>query len=163
MNLLQMTLDIKSNSNGINLLCRVKQCEMFLDMSILITFKNSILSFLGVGYTCEDCERMYTSLNFLQRHNRYYCSSRTITKICECKLCGKKFTSLYDLNNHTSTHADEKQYQSKRCNKTLTQSTHRNKIFRTQPGEKPYQCPQCNKAFNKSSSLATHLRSYQCR
>ena len=131
--------------------------------------QNSIPTFLGVaGYTCEGCERMYTSLNFLQRHRRYYCSSRTITKVWECNLCGEKFTSLCDLNSHTSTHADSKQCQSTQNNKTFTQSTHRNRIFRTHAGEKPYQCPQCNKAFNQAGALTTHLRThtgekpYQC-
>ena len=135
-------------------------------MPILIKFKNSILSFLGVGFTCEGCDRMYTSLNFLQRHRRYYCSSRTMTKIWECNHCRNKFTSLHDLNSHT--HKDKKQYQSERCNKTLTQSTHWNKILCTHTGEKPYQCPQCNKAFNQAGSLTKHLRThtgekpYQC-
>ncbi|KAJ7343701.1 hypothetical protein OS493_040439, partial [Desmophyllum pertusum] len=41
------------------------------------------------AYTCEGCERMYTSINFLQRHKNYHCScSRTYTK---CEKCNTEF------------------------------------------------------------------------
>ncbi|XP_020613768.1 zinc finger protein 184-like [Orbicella faveolata] len=121
----------------------------------------------GNGYTCHGCERMYTSMNFLQRHKNHYCSPRTLN--WECRKCKKQFTSVSSLNMHIrQAHADEKRTQSTQCDKAFIRCNALTTHLRTHTGEKSYQCTQCNKAFNDSSHLTMHLRThtgekpYQC-
>ena len=141
----------------------------------------------GNGYTCEGCDRMYNSINFLQRHKRF-CLTRTVNRTWDCKTCNKKFASLSYLKIHVCKHSGEKIYQNNRqvhqsgsptkysctdtsetryqctkCNKSFNQLGHLTKHLRTHTGEKPYQCTQCNKAFNHLGSLTTHLRTHTCQ
>ncbi|CAH3196558.1 unnamed protein product, partial [Porites evermanni] len=118
----------------------------------------------GGAFTCEGCGKMFTSLNFMQRHMKYYCLTRTTNRTWDCKKCNKRFASMHYLKIHVC----EKPYQCTQCNKVFNQLSNLTKHLRTHTGEKPYQCTQCNKAFNQLSNLTTHLRThtgekpYQC-
>ena len=125
---------------------------------------------------------MFTSLNFMQRHMKYYCLTRTTNRTWDCKKCNKRFASMHYLKIHvcidskgqphqnikkkkaignhnglSNTNTGKKPYQCIHCNKVFNMLHHLTTHLRTHTGEKPYQCTQCNKAFNQLGYLTTHL------
>ena len=154
----------------------------------ICVMKSLVDCLLGNELTCEVCQGMFTSHNFLQRHRRV-CLSRKVYRTWDCDLCSKKFASLSFLKAHVCSVGDEMRVQpdkepenlnshiivadtkrNSRKGETRCQSEKGNKVFDrssaltthlgTHTGEKPYQCTQCKKAFNDSSNLTTHLRTH---
>ena len=145
----------------------------------------AILSFVGSTFTCEGCGKMFTSINFLERHKKYHCMTRNVNRTWDCAQCNKKFASPTHPEVHFCTRANEKSnqtvmavnqsgkltkrlrnqtgeksYQCTQCNKAFNQSCDLTKHLRTHTSEKPYQCTQCNKAFSGSSTFSKHLRTH---
>ena len=135
-----------------------------------------MFSFSENAFTCEGCKRMFTSLNFLARHKKYHCSSKTGVKShWKCEKCGMAFITLRNFDNHAckvlirlnelttsnplrTQDKSEKSHQCTQCNKAFSHACTLTAHLRNHTGEKPYQCTQCNKAFSHACTLTAHLR-----
>ena len=63
--------------------------------------------FSGGAFTCEGCGRIFTSLNFMQRHMKHYCLTRTTNRTWDCKKCSKRFASMHYLKIHVCIDSKE--------------------------------------------------------
>ena len=91
--------------------------------------------------------------------------SHTGQNSCKCNVCGKAYTTKYNLKIHILTvHLGVKYYkaQCEVCEKKspsnslkYNPTTH----LRIHTEERPYHCGQCNKCFTFKSNLTAHLKS----
>ena len=100
--------------------------------------------FAGGALTCEGCGKIFTSLNFLQRHMKRYCLTRTTNRTWDCKKCNKRFASMHYLKIHVRIDSKEHPHQNIKRKKKIV---NHNRLSNTNTGKKPYQCILCNKVF----------------
>ena len=63
-------------------------------------------------YECDVCEKRFTSLKDLDKHQR----THTGEKPFECDVCQKRFSRQCILTVHQRTHTGEKPYECNICN-----------------------------------------------
>ena len=94
---------------------------------------------------CKGCGRIFTSLNFMQRHMKHYCLTRTTNRTWDCKKCSKRFASMHHLKIHVCIDSKKLPHQNIQKKKKIG---YHNRLSNTNTGKKPYQCIHCNKVFN---------------
>lgn len=98
-------------------------------------------------YKCKQCDKEYTRLNHLQRHEQ----SHARRKVHVCRICNKTLTRMEHLKRHLVTHLREKPFSCKTCNRGFNRVEHLHN-----------HAPRCkgieNRLFN---SLKAHLNN--CR
>ncbi|XP_063543942.1 zinc finger protein 184-like [Cydia strobilella] len=76
-------------------------------------------------YSCDTCEKQFATKKLLYEHELTH-----IAHEYPCEICGKTFSFLHQLTNHTRVHT----------------------------GEKPYKCTMCTKQYAWHTTLARHER-----
>ncbi|XP_041843183.1 zinc finger protein 791 [Melanotaenia boesemani] len=121
-------------------------------------------------YRCEICNRSFTSLQSLHRHQQY----RNTERGYKCTLCCKIFEDRQDLKKHLQSHISEKFHWCGYCGKRFLKvdalnvhqkETHslgkpENKLEKKL--EKSYTCKKCKLSFFWMSDFQTHSM-YQCK
>ncbi|XP_011294859.1 protein snail homolog Sna isoform X2 [Musca domestica] len=82
-----------------------------------------------------------------------------------CKICGKTFSQVQQLQNHENSHTGERPYPCRMCNRIFADTSNRNKHEinihkRTSLRKLPrrIQCLICNKVFKRPQNLRDHHR-----
>ncbi|KAK5640589.1 hypothetical protein RI129_011400 [Pyrocoelia pectoralis] len=142
---------------------------------------------LGVTFKCLDCNKVYTSENYLKIHQRthlpdyvpllltcYLCHAKFLSKQAIkvhlkshkldqqyiCHACGKRIKSLYSFRNHLRIHSGEKPFKCKECEKGFSAKKYLIAHVRVHTKEKPFCCSLCPKRFTQRSTLGIHLRQH---
>ncbi|XP_048577538.1 uncharacterized protein LOC5513869 [Nematostella vectensis] len=77
-----------------------------------------------------------------------------------CEFCGRAFTHLSSLNNHTRTHTGHKPFKCDYCGKRFAQSGVLTAHLRTHTGDRPFKCPICGREFAQTTTLSNHIRTH---
>ena len=79
--------------------------------------------------------------------------------IIECEECGNKFSSIYTLKRHMTTHNKVKAFHCKLCSKSFTQKVVLKEHILMHAGEKRFSCNMCDKSFQQKNHLKYHMLS----
>lgn len=103
------------------------------------------------GYPSMDAAAYYAQLGTLsgERRRRSYI----------CRVCGKAFSGLSNLEAHKRVHTGERPFHCDSCGKRFSEAGNLKKHQRVHTGEKPYACDQCGKRFAWICNLRTHQQS----
>lgn len=102
--------------------------------------------------TCQECTKLFTSLDNFRIHKRTHNGV-----LFKCKQCDKEYTRLNSLQRHELSHSNQKVHVCRICNKTLTRSDHLKRHLTTHLKEKPFSCMKCNRGFSRYEHLNNHL------
>jgi len=143
-------------------------------------------SHLGITYSCEICNMVFTQQVNLIRHKSVHSDERPF--VCDecgtgfkkknalerhllsihsttsfpCSQCGKMFKSEAYLASHMRAHDESSQFPCQFCTRKFVTRTKLRMHINTHTGETPYKCPHnCGKAFHSSDQLSHHKK--QCK
>ncbi|KAL7728397.1 hypothetical protein ACLKA6_005160 [Drosophila palustris] len=128
------------------------------------------LKSIGVkfGYECEECDQKFHSRFFLKKHKRRI---HGLADEHICHICGKNFTTGFNLRNHIVRHAGTRPHKCNLCSAAFSTTAELNNHKRTHDNVRPYPCRYgCGKSFRHCSNRSTHervhmdgsLRPFQC-
>ncbi|KAM9332784.1 uncharacterized protein KZ484_017917 [Pholidichthys leucotaenia] len=88
-------------------------------------------------------------------------NSSSSEKTFSCEICGKDFSSSYDLNHHMRIHTGKKMHCCEICGKRFSQRSHLKAHMRSHTGEKPFSCEMCGKRFSSRCGFSCHVRTHK--
>ncbi|XP_053667795.1 zinc finger protein 420-like [Anopheles marshallii] len=104
-------------------------------------------------FQCQSCDRSYTLLSTLRRHQNVH----TLENKFECKYCGKVFSKSSSLTMHEKRNHDENSpYRCDVCCKQFKETSKLIDHRRTHSEEKPFICEVCGKCFRIRQVLKEH-------
>lgn len=111
----------------------------------------------GHMFKCKLCDKQYTRLNHLQRHEL----SHDKRKAHMCKICNRILTRIDHLKRHLITHLKDKPFTCDKCERGFNRSEHLMSHIKKCTGIKVYSCDVCNKAYNREDSLEVHKKIHE--
>uniref|UniRef100_A0A182IY36 C2H2-type domain-containing protein n=1 Tax=Anopheles atroparvus TaxID=41427 RepID=A0A182IY36_ANOAO len=104
-------------------------------------------------FQCVYCERSYTLLSTLRRHQNVH----TLEQSFECKHCRKVFNKSSSLIMHEKRNHDvDSPFSCDMCGKRFKETSRLIEHRRTHSGEKPFICEVCGKCFRLCQVLKEH-------
>ena len=113
-------------------------------------------------YKCTECGLCCASNKHLEIHMRRH-SREELCKPFLCTVCGKQFSVLQYLVEHSRVHRGEKPYYICHvCSKEFIHFKNLDDHLKIHTRDKPYKCTFCDKSFHTSSDLQKHKRHVHC-
>ena len=109
-------------------------------------------------FSCCSCDMSFRDKsNLLKHHNQKH--SKTENKKLVCKLCGKSFAQLRNLQEHENIHTNNKPYKCDHdgCNKSFKQKASLYMHKRSHVTERKFICKICNQSFLTKRPLIVHM------
>ncbi|MEQ2263065.1 hypothetical protein XENORESO_002635 [Xenotaenia resolanae] len=107
---------------------------------------------VGQPFRCLACEKTFTQLASLTRHERVHTGERPFV----CVMCEKRFLTKGELARHQRTHSILRPFSCPQCPKSFKSNRSQVEHLHSHTGECPFSCSHCGKRFSKSNSLLRH-------
>ena len=78
-----------------------------------------------------------------------------------CLVCGKAYTSRYNIRCHLNMHSGKNVHSCPYCNRFFAHKHVFDSHLRTHTGERPFACTRCGRAFSDRSNCSSHQK--KCR
>uniref|UniRef100_A0A182VPZ2 C2H2-type domain-containing protein n=1 Tax=Anopheles minimus TaxID=112268 RepID=A0A182VPZ2_9DIPT len=104
-------------------------------------------------YECSFCNKSYSLLSTLRRHENVHTGNRQFV----CKTCGKIFKKSSCLSQHERIHLANNPYKCNFCGRGFKETVRLIEHRRIHTGEKPFQCKHCTKPFRLKQLLKKHV------
>ena len=78
-----------------------------------------------------------------------------------CLVCGKAYTSRYNIRCHLNMHSGKNVHSCPFCNRFFAHKHVFDSHLRTHTGERPFSCTRCGRAFSDRSNCSSHQK--KCR
>lgn len=105
----------------------------------------------------EDVNR-HSHIDYVPNQSFKTSADHAKDKRAKCGLCGKIFSTIYNLHRHKEVHTGDKPYECIICQKTFSRLHNLSCHKLIHSGKKPYECTDCRKMFSTLSSLVKHQR-----
>lgn len=109
-------------------------------------------------FSCCSCDMSFRDKsNLLKHHNKKHSNSNHDKLVC--KLCGKSFTQLRNLQEHENIHTNYKPYKCEHdgCNKSFKQKASLYMHKQSHVTERKFICKICNLSFLTKQPLIVHM------
>ncbi|XP_060876933.1 gastrula zinc finger protein XlCGF26.1-like isoform X1 [Metopolophium dirhodum] len=143
--------------------------------TVATTIATSSASAITSTFTCEQCNKKFTSKSQLSAHIGNNCSDGVDR---QCPYCGKQFRSVATLENHKRVHTREKPFACELCGKAFRtkgnllehKRVHNNSLWLMKSnakmttdagaggGDQRFQCTYCSKPFRTYTAMLNHER-----
>jgi len=116
----------------------------------------------GKNVLCPYCSDLFTRKSYISRHiykkhgDKLHQHPEIKIKH-SCKLCGEKFISKDDLQDHNAVNHGE-EFQCDFCERTFKHKASRRSHIAEHHKNEKHMCEQCPKIFNTKVAVQTHLR-----
>ncbi|CAH1792042.1 unnamed protein product, partial [Owenia fusiformis] len=150
-----------ASSTGENMKCM--DCLAVFNTSI--SPKIHVCPALNKTHTCDNCNKVYSSLGALTFHqashldkNPFVVENDGSPTLYQCDRCPKRYKNDHSLVTHLNQHNNGDKYKCSHCEKFCkTRQGFEYHIRREHSGEKPHKCKHCHLCFISYSSLQNHM------
>ncbi|XP_048003219.1 zinc finger protein 675-like isoform X11 [Leguminivora glycinivorella] len=106
-------------------------------------------------FPCPSCDRVFDLCSKRTAHIRFqHLQERNHI----CSVCGMKFFSNYELQEHAIKHGGERIYQCDVCKKAYARIKTLREHMRIHNNDRRYTCPVCGQSFIQNCSMKQHIR-----
>ncbi|XP_011679728.2 zinc finger protein 454 isoform X5 [Strongylocentrotus purpuratus] len=131
-------------------------------------FDDELCEKSNIQYNKQSPQSSVHALNADHNNHRGSCSEEKLIQCLDrdekpykCSFCGKAFSIMSNLTQHSRFHTGVKPFECSYCDGRFTEKKNLIKHMKIHTGEnKPYECSICNKTFSRYGSLTSHKRTH---
>uniref|UniRef100_A0A8C4WWR9 Zinc finger protein 423 n=1 Tax=Eptatretus burgeri TaxID=7764 RepID=A0A8C4WWR9_EPTBU len=111
----------------------------------------------GLPYACQFCEKSFSRLSYLKRHEQSHGDKLPF----KCPFCCRLFKHKRSRDRHTKLHTGDRKYHCPECHAAFSRSDHLKIHLKTHSASKPFRCAVCKRGFSSTSSLHGHMQVHE--
>uniref|UniRef100_UPI00358ECABF zinc finger protein 423 isoform X2 n=1 Tax=Myxine glutinosa TaxID=7769 RepID=UPI00358ECABF len=111
----------------------------------------------GLPYACQFCEKSFSRLSYLKRHEQSHGDKLPF----KCPFCCRLFKHKRSRDRHTKLHTGDRKYHCPECHAAFSRSDHLKIHLKTHSASKPFRCVICKRGFSSTSSLHGHMQVHE--
>ncbi|XP_047039530.1 zinc finger protein 266-like isoform X8 [Helicoverpa zea] len=129
--------------------------EKFASYKHRLKHLNTIHGEKTAVFPCPSCPRVFDLCSRRTAHIRFqHLQERNHV----CPICGMKFFTNYELQEHSIKHGGERIYQCDVCKKSYARLKTLREHMRIHNNDRRFVCPTCGQSFIQNCSLKQHMR-----
>ncbi|KAL4624607.1 zinc finger protein 521-like [Arapaima gigas] len=111
----------------------------------------------GLPYACQFCEKSFSRLGFLKRHEQGHGDRLPF----RCTFCSRLFKHKRSRDRHVKLHTGDRKFHCRDCGAAFSRSDHLKIHMKTHDSGKPHKCAVCQRAFQSANLLHSHMQVHE--